>query len=138
MGSANPHDSTGFVDAVEDISECLDDHFIEQILQRHAGKGYDAKHVRMHLGNRNTACCIPCETNSGLMLQDNVQSSCGKTRYVVEGFSVWLRLGFRRTAKDMGGLPGIIPGWQTLHVSRRIGGFWDELAIKQSYDCFLP
>ncbi len=61
------------------------------------------------------------------MLQDNVQNNCNKTRYAADGFSAWLRRGFRRTAKDMGGLPGIIPGWQILHVSRCIGEFWDEL-----------
>lgn len=98
ISGANQHDSTRFIDVVENISECLDDDSIEQIVQCYADKGYDAKYIRMYLRNRNIACCIPYKTNFRFMLQNNVQNNYNKTRYVVERFFAWLKCGFRRTA----------------------------------------
>ncbi|KER05352.1 methionyl-tRNA formyltransferase protein [Marine Group I thaumarchaeote SCGC AAA799-E16] len=94
---ANEHDSTKFIDVMENISECLDDEMIQQIVSVYADKGYDAKYIRMYLRNRNLACCIPYKKNSKLM-QNNAQRNYNKTRYVVERFFAWLKCGFRRTA----------------------------------------
>jgi len=93
---ANEHDSTKFIDVMENISEYLDDDSIEQIIQCYADKGYDAKYIRLYLRNRGIACCIPYKSNSKLV-QNNAQNNYGKTRYVVERFFAWLKNGFHRT-----------------------------------------
>jgi transposase len=94
---ANEHDSTKFIDVIENISTHLDETAIEQIVQCYADKGYDATYIRMYLRNRNIACCIPYKTNSRFILQNNAQNNYNKTRYVVERFFAWLKNGFHRT-----------------------------------------
>ena len=69
LSCANQHDSTKFIDVVENISTHLDDDAIEQIVQCYADKGYDAKYIRMYLRNRDIACCIPYKTNSRTFIE---------------------------------------------------------------------
>lgn len=97
LSPANQHDSTKFVDVIENISDFLDDDSIQQIASVYADKGYDAKYIRNYLRNRNIVCCIPYKTNSKLMLQNNTQDNYNKTRFVVERFFAWLKNGFHRT-----------------------------------------
>jgi transposase len=97
IGPANQHDSTRFVDVMENVSECLDDQMIKEIVSVYADKGYDAKYIRMYLRNRNIACCIPYKINSKLILSNNIQNNYNKTRFVVERFFAWLKNGFHRT-----------------------------------------
>jgi len=96
LSSANEHDSTKFVDVMENISEYLDDDAIEQIVSVYADKGYDAKRIREYLRNRNIRDCIPYRTNSRTIPQNNTQNNYNKTRYVVERFFAWLKCGFRK------------------------------------------
>lgn len=78
MSSANEHDSTRFIDVVENISEYLNDDSIEPIVSVYADKGYDARYIRNYLRNRNIADYIPYKKNSKLV-QNNTQSNYNKT-----------------------------------------------------------
>ena len=57
--SANIHDSTKFIDVMENISEYLDDLMINQIVTVDAKKGYDAKYIRNYLRCNGVGYCIP-------------------------------------------------------------------------------
>lgn len=82
---------------MENISEYLDEQMIEEIVSVYADKGYDAKYIRMYLRNNGINCCIPYKNNSKFILQNNIQNSYNKTRFVVERFFGWLKNGFHRT-----------------------------------------
>jgi len=98
LSSANQHDSTKFIDVIENISGYLDARMIEEIVAVYADKGYDARYIRMYLRNRDITCCIPYKNNSKLILQNNMQNNnYNKTRFVVERFFAWLKNGFHRT-----------------------------------------
>lgn len=98
---ANIHDSTKFIDVIENILDFLDDESVKQIVSVYADKGYDAKYIRMYLRNNGIRCCIPYRNNSKSMLKNNLQnnsySNYNKTRFVVERFFGWLKNGFHRT-----------------------------------------
>ena len=47
--SANEHDSTKFIDVMENISEFVDDSMMDEIVTVYADKGYDAKYIRNYL-----------------------------------------------------------------------------------------
>ena len=95
--SANEHDSTKFIDVLENISGYLDDKLIHAIISAYADKGYDAKHIRNYLRCNGMNCCIPYKRNSKNISQNKDQKHYGKTRYVVERFFAWLKCGFHRT-----------------------------------------
>ena len=95
--SANIHDSTKFIDVMENISEYLDDSMINQIVTVYADKGYDAKYIRNYLRCNGVGYCIPYRSNSKLVVPNNVQNIYNKTRFVVERFFAWLKNGFHRT-----------------------------------------
>ena len=97
LSSANQHDSTKFIDVMENISEYLDEQMMKEIVAVYADKGYDARYIRNYLRNRDITCCIPYKTNSKFILQNNMQNSYNKTRFVVERFFAWLKNGFHRT-----------------------------------------
>ena len=97
MSPANQHDSTKFVDVVENISDFLDDGMMKEIVSVYADKGYDAKYIRMYLRNNKISCCIPYKNNSKFVLKNNLQNNYNKTRFVVERFFAWLKNGFHRT-----------------------------------------
>ena len=59
MSPANIHDSTKFIDVMENISEYLDVNSIKQITSVYADKGYDSGTIRNYLKNRNIKDCIP-------------------------------------------------------------------------------
>ena len=59
ISSANQHDSTKFIDTVENISDFLDDDGTKQIVSCFADKGYDSTAIREYLKNRNIKDCIP-------------------------------------------------------------------------------
>jgi transposase len=96
ISSANEHDSTKFVDVMENIDEHLDDSVTHQIKKVYADKGYDAKRIQKYLRNRNIKGCIPYRINSRIIPQNNNQTNYNKSRYVVERFFAWLKCGFRR------------------------------------------
>ena len=96
--SANEHDSTKFIDVLENISEYLDDGSIEEIVSAYADKGYDAKYIRNYLRCHGMGCCIPYKKNSKFIISKNLQNKYNKTRFVVERFFAWLKCGFHRTA----------------------------------------
>ena len=98
MSSANQHDSTKFVDVMENISEYLDCSTMNQIATVYADKGYDAKYIRNYLRCNGIRCCIPYKKNSKFIVPENIQNKYNKTRFVVERFFAWLKCGFRRTA----------------------------------------
>ena len=55
---ANEHDSTKFIDVLEDISELADDNLGRAVVSAYADKGYDAKHIRDYLRYHGIDCCI--------------------------------------------------------------------------------
>ena len=46
---ANQHDSTKFIDVLENISDFLNDDLIRAIVSAYADKGYDAAYIRNYL-----------------------------------------------------------------------------------------
>ncbi|MCH7967475.1 MAG: transposase [Thaumarchaeota archaeon] len=73
IGSANEHDSTRFIEVIENISTYLDEDVIEQIVLFYADRGYDARFIREYLKTRNIEDCIPYRINSKTILQNNTQ-----------------------------------------------------------------
>lgn len=97
IGTANEHDSTRFIDTMENISELLDDDSIERIVSVYADKGYDSKIIRNYLKNRNILDCIPYRNFKTKNETATHHANYNKTRYVVERFFAWLKNGFHRT-----------------------------------------
>ena len=82
---------------MENIDDTQDDEISRNIKEVYADKGYDARHIRKYLTNRNIKDCIP---HRNYKTKDNAncnQNNYNKTRYVVERFYAWLKCGFRRT-----------------------------------------
>lgn len=96
IGAANEHDSTRFIDVMENISGHLDDESIKSIISVYADKGYDSNRIRDYLKNRNIRDCIP-HRNFKTTTKKTNQNRYNKTRYVVERFFAWLKCGFHRT-----------------------------------------
>ena len=97
MSPANEHDSTKFIDVIENISDFLDDEMIQEVVTVYADKGYDAAYIRNYLRCGGMGCCIPYKKNTKLAIPNNLQSNYNKTRFVVERFFGWLKNGFHRT-----------------------------------------
>ncbi len=86
IGSTNIHDSTKFIDVIENISDFLDNSMMNQIVSVYADKGYDAKSIRSYLKNRNINPCIPFRKNSNEATKNKSYKKYNKIRYVVERF----------------------------------------------------
>ncbi len=56
---ANIHDSTKFIDVMENISECLDGFMMEEIVAACAEKVYDSMTIKNYLRDRSIIPCIP-------------------------------------------------------------------------------
>ena len=97
MSLANIHDSTKFVDVIQNISDFVDDAIMKKIVTVYADKGYDAKYIRNYLRCNGISCCIPYKSNSKFIVPANLQNNYNKTRFVVERFFAWLKNGFHRT-----------------------------------------
>ena len=95
---ANEHDSTKFIDVLEDISELGGGDLGCAIVSAYADKGYDAKYIRDCLRCHGISCRIPYKRNSKKIAQNRNQKHHGKTRFVVERFLAWPKCGFHRTA----------------------------------------
>ena len=95
--SANEHDSTKFIDVMENISEFVEDSMMDKIVTVYADKGYDAKYIRNYLRCNGMNCCIPYKKNSRFIVSENQNNIYNKTRFVVERFFAWLKNGFHRT-----------------------------------------
>ena len=95
--SANEHDSTKFIDVMENISEFVEDSMMDEIVTVYADKGYDAKYIRNYLRCNGMNCCIPYKKNSRFIVSENQNNIYNKTRFVVERFFAWLKNGFHRT-----------------------------------------
>ena len=99
MSTANIHDSTKFIDVMQNISEFLDDdEMAEGTVSAYADKGYDARYIRDYLRCNGMVCCIPYRNNFKLVVPKNMQSNYNRTRFAVERLFAWLKCGFRRTA----------------------------------------
>jgi len=97
ISPANEHDSTKFVDVMENIPDHLSYSITKQIKSVYADKGYDSKIIREYLRNRNIIDCIP---NRNFKIKSNKETNhnnCNKTRFTVERFFAWLKNGFHRT-----------------------------------------
>jgi transposase len=97
ISPANEHDSTKFVDVMENISDCLEDESVKQITSVYADKGYDAHSIREYLKNKNIRDCIPKRNFKMKSDRKTEQNNYNKTRFVVERFFAWLKCGFHRT-----------------------------------------
>ena len=100
MSPANIHDSTKFIDVIENISEYLDDDSIEQTAFCFADKGYDSDTIREYLKNKNITPCIPkrnLKKNNQTENKNNSYNHYNKIRFVVERFFAWLKNGFHST-----------------------------------------
>ncbi len=95
---ANVHDSTKFIDVLENIPEPADDDLIREIISAYADRGYDAAYIRNYLRSHGIDCCIPYKKNPRNVAQNRNQKNYGKTRFVVERFLAWLKCGLHRTA----------------------------------------
>ena len=95
--SANEHDSTKFIDVMENISEFVDDSMMDEIVTVYADKGYDAKYIRNYLKCNGMNCCIPYKKNSRFIVSENQNNIYNKTRFVVERFFVYLKCGLHKT-----------------------------------------
>ena len=95
---ANEHDSTRFIDTMENISEFACDELIQQITTVHADKVMVEACIRHYLRGDGIGCRIPYKKNSKSVVPGNRQDICNKARFAVEGFLAWLRCGCRRTA----------------------------------------
>ena len=95
---ANVHDSTKFIDVLENISDFLDDDALAKTVSVYADKGYDAAYIRDYLKCHGIGYSIPYKKNSKSITPKNRKNNYNKTRYVVERFFAWLKCGFRRTA----------------------------------------
>lgn len=86
ISSANQHDSTKFIDTVENISDFLDDDDgTKQIVSCFADKGYDSVTIRDYLKNRNIKDCIPFRRNCKLS-KNKSYKKYNQIRYVIERF----------------------------------------------------
>ncbi len=97
MSPANKHDSTKFIDVMENISEFIDDKMAQQIISVYADKGYDAAYIRNYLRCNGIGCCIPYKSNSKFIVPKKHTEQYSKTRFVVERFFAWLKNGLHRT-----------------------------------------
>jgi IS5 family transposase len=97
IGPANKHDSTRFIDVIENISDYLDNSTANKIKSVYADKGYDSKIIRNYLKSKNITPCIPKRNFKISNNQIKNQNNYNKTRYVVERFFAWLKNGFHRT-----------------------------------------
>ncbi len=75
---ANVHDSTKFIDVLENISELVGDDLIREIISAYADRGYDAACIRSYLGSHGIDCCIPYKRNSRNVAQNRSQKHYGK------------------------------------------------------------
>lgn len=97
ISSANEHDSTKFIDVIENIPDFLDDESAKEIISVYADKGYDSHSIRDYLKNRNINPCIPFRKNNNEATKNKSYKKYNKIRYVVERFFAWLKNGFRIT-----------------------------------------
>ena len=101
IGPANQHDSTKFIDVMENISDFVNSGLIQQqIVSVYADKGYDSTTIRDYLKNRNVKDCIPkrnYKTNNNQTKNNFAAHNYNKTRFVVKRFFAWLKNGFHRT-----------------------------------------
>ena len=95
--SANIHDSTKFIDAIESISDFAEGNCVQQIISVYADKGYDSTTIRDYLKTKNMIPCISKRNYKTKNKQSFHQTNYNKTRYVVERFFAWLKNGFHRT-----------------------------------------
>ena len=75
---ANQHNSTKFIDVLENISDFLNDDLIHAIVSAYADKGYDAAYIRNYLRCYGINCCIPYKKNSKTVSQNKNQKYYGK------------------------------------------------------------
>ena len=61
--SANLHDSTKFIDTLENTSYLLGGDILEEIVAVYADKGYDAAYIREYLKSCGIKCYIPYKKN---------------------------------------------------------------------------
>jgi len=92
-----PHDSTKFIDVMENTSDCLDDIMMEETVTVCADKGCDDTLHQKLLQMQGTGCCIPYKKNSKFIMPKSQNSIYNKTRSVVERFFGRLKNGFHRT-----------------------------------------
>lgn len=99
IGSANQHDSTRFIDAIESISDHLSNSTTKKIKSIYADKGYDSSTIRDYLKNKNIISCIPKRIFKTTHNNEktNHHTNYNKTRFVVERFFAWLKCGFHKT-----------------------------------------
>ena len=78
---ANQHDSTKFIDVLENISDFLNDDLIHAIVSAYADKGYDAAYIRNYLRCYGINCCIPYKKNDlGTESKKTKQRFCGNCK----------------------------------------------------------
>jgi cell division protein FtsX len=87
ISPANQHDSTKFIDAMESISDHLDDDSVKQIKSVYADKSYDSKIIRNYLKTRDVVPCIPFRNYKTTHNKSEEQNNnYNKTRFTVERF----------------------------------------------------
>ena len=92
VGPANRHESTKFIDVMEDVRKMTGKN-AKEIRSVHADSGYDTKVIRNYLRAREMADCIP---HRQIGNWKGSMSQRDTVRYVVERFFAWLKNGFHR------------------------------------------
>jgi len=84
ISPGNEHDSTKFVDIVENISDFLDDESLKEIISVYADNGYDSTSIRGYLKNKNITPCIPKRNLKKNNNEKYSYKNYNKVRFVVE------------------------------------------------------
>ena len=84
ISPGNEHDSTKFVDIVENISDFLDDESLKEIISVYADNGYDSTSIRGYLKNKNITPCIPKRNFKKNNNEKYSYKNYNKVRFVVE------------------------------------------------------
>ncbi len=71
---ANVHDSTKFIDVLENISEPADDGLIREIISAYADRGYDAAYIRDYLGCHGITVAFHTKRTQGTLHKTGIKS----------------------------------------------------------------
>ena len=112
---ANQHDSTKFIDVLENISDFLNDDLIHAIVSAYADKGYDAAYIRNYLRCYGINCCIPYKKNSKTVSQNKNQNIMAKQDLLLKDFLHGSNVDFIELQSDMRGIVIIILDLFTWH-----------------------
>ena len=112
---ANQHDSTKFIDVLENISDFLNDDLIHAIVSAYADKGYDAAYIRNYLRCYGINCCIPYKRTQRQFHKTRIKNIMAKQDLLLKDFLHGSNVDFIELQSDMRGIVIIILDLFTWH-----------------------